>query len=85
MQLSAHSQDARTLRGCQTGCSQPEGAEEADTNFSVPQQEEQADVIDDDKPHIDYEPEGLDPENETDAQEEEEENFITEYAKMELP
>ena len=57
----------KTLRGHHTAWSQPEDAEETETNLSVPQQEEQADategkVIADYGLDVDYEPEWSDPE-----------------------
>ena len=80
---------ARTMRRCPTALFQPEGAEEPETNLSIPQQEEWADAAEgkitaDYKLGVDYTPDRSDPENETDAQEEEE-NFDAEYAKIELP
>ena len=51
---------ARTMRGCLTDWSQPEGAEEPEINISVSQQEEQLDVtegkvIAEYGPAVDYE------------------------------
>ena len=74
--------------GCLMPWPQQGGAEEPETNVSVPQQEGQADAtrgkaIADYKSDVDYEPEGSDPDIK--AVNEEEENSYAEYAKMELP
>ena len=79
---------ARLVRKCPTPWSQQGGAEELKTNVSVPPQGRQADAtsgkaIADYNPDIDYEPEGSIPDIE--AINEEEENYIAEYAKIELP
>ena len=58
---------ARPVRGCLMPWSQQQGAEEPETNTSVPQQEEQSDategkVIADNNPNVDCE--GSEPKNE---------------------
>ena len=68
--------------------SQQEGAEEPETNPSVPQQEEQPDasegkVIADYDPDVDYE--GSEPKNEPVTQEEKEEDPDKKDAFMEIP
>ena len=70
---------ATIMRGYLIACLQPKGAIEPETNPSVPQQKEQADsaeskVIVDFNLDVDYE--GSEPENESVAQEEEEENLM---------
>ena len=79
---------ARTMRRCLTAWSQPEHAEEPETNPSAPQQEGWPDaakgkVIVDYGPNIDYA--GSEPKIELVAQEEKEENSNAEYANMEIP
>ena len=79
---------ARPVREHLKPWSQQGGAEEPETNISVPQQEEQRDaargkVIADYDPEVNYKPEGSDPEIE--AINEEEKNFDQECAIMELP
>ena len=56
---------ARTIRGCQTAWSQPDGTLEPESNASVPQLEEEEDATDvkvivDCELNVDYEPEGPD-------------------------
>ena len=88
MMVAAHVV-VKTVSGCPTVQSQPEVIEEPETNPSFPQQEEQTDAVEgkiiaDYKLDVGYEPEGSDPENKPDAQEEEE-NSNAHYVKMELP
>ena len=71
------------MRRCLTVQLQPEGAEEPQTNTSVPQHEEQADatkdkVIADYEQDVEYEPEGLGPVIKPDTREVE--NSDEEYA-----
>ena len=78
----------RPVKGCPTQWSKQEGAEEPETNVSVPQKGGQADAtknkaIADDNPNVDYKSEGSDPDIE--AVDEEEKNSDSEYVKMELP
>ena len=74
------------MRGCLTLLPQG-GAEEPDTNLSVPQQEEHRDAregeVVDHNPDLDYKSEGSDPDIK--AVDEEEENSEAEHANMELP
>ena len=88
MQLSAHSQDGYDCKGMQNSMV-TERAGEPETIPSVPWWEEQTDAIEVEviveyKLDIGYKPEGSDPENEPDAQEDED-NSNAEYAQMELP
>ena len=76
------------MRGCLTVPSQPEGAEEPETNSSVTQKEEwpnttDGKVIAENELDVAYKPEGSDPGNEPNS-EEKEEKSDPEYAKMEL-
>ena len=90
MQLSAQSQDARTVRGCLTTWSQQQVATGPQNDASVLHLEEQAYTEEDKvdmyyKPDVGYKPDEADPNNEPDIQEEEEEeNYDAEYAKIEL-
>ena len=67
---------ARTVRGCSTAQSQPEGTDKLETIPIGTQQKEQTDTIEgeviaDYEPELEYELEESDPENKPDAQEEE--------------
>ena len=74
---------AQTMDGNPAAWSQQEGAEEPKTNPSVPQQEEQPDVIEDEvivdyDPDVDYEGSGL--KIQPDVQKEKEENSDVEHS-----
>ena len=73
---------AQPVRGFSVPWPQQGGAEELESNSSVPQAKG-GKVIADYDPDVDYNPEGSDPDVE--AVNEEEKNFDAEYAKMKLP